>query len=207
MGRTPKVSSNQILEAVRTLSARGPVTAPQLAEELDIHRSNLYKALEGLVERGELERQAVGDKVHHLRLPQRGFPILGGVSAGHGILADGSIQDYLLDLREAFGMDEQHDFFLQVEGDSMSGVGIRDSDLVAIRRSNTAKEGEIVLALIPDEELGLLKTFYRGRDWIELRSENPHFETRRLAPEAVLIQGTYLGHLSSMALRKRFGKK
>jgi len=195
------------LDAVGRLSKSGQVTVPQLAEHLGVFKPNLYRALEPLLERGLLTRTSIGARGGTLSLPQRGFPVLGRASAGHGTLADGEVQDYLQDLKIALGMDEETDFFVPVSGDSMQGVGICDGDLVGIRPSADPAEGEIVLALIEGEEFGVIKTFHRVGDLVVLVSENPAYPRREMFPEHVLIQGVYVGHISSPALKRRFGRR
>jgi repressor LexA len=80
------------------------------------------------------------------------------------------------------------DYVLEVQGDSMIEAGILDGDTVVIRKQDTANTGEIVVALIDDEEATLKRLRKRGTS-IALEAANPAYETRVLGPDRVKIQG------------------
>jgi repressor LexA len=79
-------------------------------------------------------------------------------------------------------------FALEVRGDSMIEAGILDGDTVVIRRQDAAETGDIVVALIDDEEATLKRLRRRGSS-IALEAANPAYETRVLGPDRVRIQG------------------
>jgi repressor LexA len=79
-------------------------------------------------------------------------------------------------------------FALEVQGESMVDEGILDSDTVVIRRQDTANPGDIVVALIDDEE-ATLKRLQRRKGLIELEAANPAFQTQVYEPHRVRIQG------------------
>ena len=79
-------------------------------------------------------------------------------------------------------------FALEVRGDSMIEAGILDSDTVIIRRQSTANSGDIVVALVDDEEATLKRLRRRGAS-IALEPANPAYETRIFGPDRVEIQG------------------
>src|ERR1044072_2707254 len=83
-------------------------------------------------------------------------------------------------------------FALEVRGDSMIDAGILDGDTVLIRRGETADTGDIVVALIDNEE-ATLKRFPRRAAWIALEPPNPTHEVRILPPNRVRIQGKLVG--------------
>lgn len=83
-------------------------------------------------------------------------------------------------------------YALEVSGDSMVEEGILDGDFALIRRVDTAREGEIVVALI-DEEQATLKTFRREGQMIRLDPANRMYEPQRYRPEQVTIQGRLAG--------------
>lgn len=83
-------------------------------------------------------------------------------------------------------------FALTVEGDSMIEAGILDGDTVIIRQEATARGGEIVVALIDDEE-ATLKTFHKEGDIIALEPANAAYETRRVPADQVKVQGKLVG--------------
>jgi repressor LexA len=79
-------------------------------------------------------------------------------------------------------------YALEVRGDSMIDAGILEGDLVVIRKQDVANTGDIVVALI-DEEEATLKRFRRRGSSIALEAANPSYETRVLGPDRVKIQG------------------
>ena len=85
-------------------------------------------------------------------------------------------------------------YALEVAGDSMVDEGILDGDFALIRRQETARDGEIVVALINEEE-ATLKTFRREGQMIRLDPANRHYDPQRYRPEQVQIQGKLAGLL------------
>jgi repressor LexA len=83
-------------------------------------------------------------------------------------------------------------YALEVSGDSMVDEGILDGDFALIRKVDTARDGEIVVALINDEE-ATLKTFRREGNMIRLDPANRQYEPQRYRPEQVQIQGRLAG--------------
>lgn len=83
-------------------------------------------------------------------------------------------------------------YALEVSGDSMVEEGILDGDYVLIRRAETAREGEIVVALIDDEE-ATLKTYRREGTMVRLDPANRSYEPQRYEPRRVKIQGKLAG--------------
>lgn len=83
-------------------------------------------------------------------------------------------------------------YALEVRGDSMIDAGIFDGDTVIIRNANTATPGEIVVALVDDEE-ATLKRFRRKGASIALEAANPAYETRIFGPDRVKVQGKLVG--------------
>lgn len=113
-------------------------------------------------------------------------PVIGSVAAGSPILAEENIEDtYVLPASYVQG----ETFMLRVKGDSMINVGIFDRDLVIVRKTSTAQNGEIVVALIDDG--ATVKTFYKEAGRIRLQPENDTMEP--LFPERVAIAGRVVG--------------
>jgi repressor LexA len=83
-------------------------------------------------------------------------------------------------------------YALEVKGDSMIEAGIFDGDTVIIRETSTASPGEIVVALVDDEE-ATLKRFRRKGASIALEAANPAYETRIFGPDKVKVQGRLVG--------------
>jgi len=85
-------------------------------------------------------------------------------------------------------------YALEVAGDSMVDAGILDGDTVLIRRSETAENGAIVVALVDDSEVTLKRLRRRGNS-IALEAANPRYETRIFGPDRVKVQGRLIGLL------------
>ena len=83
-------------------------------------------------------------------------------------------------------------YALEVSGDSMVEEGILDGDFALIRKVDTARDGEIVVALVNQEE-ATLKTFRREGNMIRLDPANRHYEPQRYRPDQVQIQGRLAG--------------
>jgi repressor LexA len=83
-------------------------------------------------------------------------------------------------------------FALEVKGDSMIDAGIFDGDTVLLRKTETANNGEIVVALVDSEE-ATLKRMRRKGDSIALEAANSAYETRIFGPDRVKVQGKLVG--------------
>jgi repressor LexA len=114
------------------------------------------------------------------------IPVMGRIAAGTPISAI-QTRSHSITLSQDFLTQGEH-YALEVRGDSMVEAGILDGDLVVIRRQDTANTGDIIVALIDDEE-ATLKRFRRRGSSIALEAANPSFETRVLGPDRVKIQG------------------
>ncbi|WP_273724931.1 transcriptional repressor LexA [Brucella gallinifaecis] len=117
-------------------------------------------------------------------------PMMGRIAAGVPISAIQN-QTHSLSLPpEMLGSGEH--YALEVKGDSMIDAGIFDGDTVIIKRGDTANPGEIVVALVDDEE-ATLKRFRRKGASIALEAANPAYETRIFGPDRVRVQGKLIG--------------
>jgi repressor LexA len=115
-----------------------------------------------------------------------GIPILGQIAAGVPIEAIQSEVGRVAAPEDLIGSGDH--FALEVKGDSMIGAGILDGDVVLIKRTETADSGDIVVALIDNEEATLKRLRKRGNS-IALEAANPAYETRIFGPDRVRIQG------------------
>src|SRR6187200_601643 len=117
-------------------------------------------------------------------------PMMGRIAAGTPIEAI-QTRSHVINMPPDMLSNGEH-FALEVRGDSMIEAGILDGDTAVIRRTDTADTGDIVVALI-DEEEATLKRFRRRGASIALEPANPSFETRVLGPDRVKIQGKLVG--------------
>ena len=146
------------------------------------HLANLERA--GLLRRDPTKPRALELVGHRRQQPQSGrsepaldrLPLLGQIAAGAPLLAEENIEDELA-VPEPLGRDA--DFLLRVRGDSMINAGILDGDVLVIRKQPDARNGEIVVALVGDDEganEATVKTFYREQGRIRLQPENDALE-------------------------------
>ncbi len=120
------------------------------------------------------------------------IPILGRVTAGEPILAVENVEDYFT--IPAHFVPSGEIFMLNIKGDSMIEAGIHDGDMVLVKRQSTAKNGDIVVALMEDE--ATVKTFYREATRIRLQPENRALQP--LYPAEVSILGKVVGLYRTM---------
>ncbi len=120
----------------------------------------------------------------------RDLPILGRIAAGTPIEAIQHERDRISVPEAILGAGEH--FVLEVQGDSMIQAGILDGDYVVIRKGNTANSGEIVVALVMEEEATLKRLRRKGAS-IALEAANPAYETRIFGPDQVQVQGKLVG--------------
>lgn len=118
------------------------------------------------------------------------IPILGKVTAGTPILAVENIED-TFPISLNFIPSNKDLFMLKISGESMIDAGILDGDLAIIEKTNTAKNGEIVVALIDNEVT--LKRFFKEDEHIRLQPENKNMDPIILEDDGVSIVGKLAG--------------
>lgn len=160
-GRAPSVR-----ELMNAMGYRSPRSAAILIERL-IEKGHLRK-------RADSSLQLLYDAEHNPEYAETvNVPLIGYVTCGAPILAEENIEAYI-PVSTQMAKPPHRYFLLKVKGDSMNEVGIQDQDLVLIRQQNSAKTGDVIVALIDTE--ATVKEFHRSRgDAIVLkpRSDNP----------------------------------
>jgi repressor LexA len=119
------------------------------------------------------------------------IPVLGKIAAGVPIEAIQNEIGRVTPPPELMGGSADH-YALEVKGDSMIQAGILEGDVVVLRRTDTADTGDIVVALVDEEEATLKRLRKRGGS-IALEAANPAYETRIFGPDRVRIQGRLVG--------------
>lgn len=120
------------------------------------------------------------------------IPVMGRIAAGTPIEAIQTHSHTIAVPPEMLGPGEH--YALEVRGDSMIDAGIFDGDTVLIKKQDVASTGEIVVALVDDEE-ATLKRLRRKGNTIALEAANPAYETRIFPPDRVKVQGRLVGLL------------
>jgi repressor LexA len=126
------------------------------------------------------------------------LPLVGEIAAGGPLLAEENVAEYLA-VPEPLSRGGE-EFLLRVKGDSMIDAGILEGDYVVVRRQQTARDGEIVVALAGDDEAteeATVKRFFRENGRIRLQPENSALEP--LFPDHVQILGKVIGVFRSLS--------
>lgn len=131
--------------------------------------------------------QADGPNLNHIQ----GLAVIGDVAAGAPIFADENVQQYLSVDQTLFS--DRADFLLKVKGDSMINVGIYERDLLAIKKSHTALDNQIIVARIGDDVT--VKRFHRHGASVSLIAENDDYSPIEvdLQNEPFAIEGIVVG--------------
>ena len=222
----PKLTARQqqILELIQSAIARtgAPPTRAEIANELGFKSANAAEEhLQALARKGVIElvsgtsrgirlrsdalrsiNEVRESRIKQFSLPlqslaQLVLPLVGRVAAGSPILAQEHIEQSYCFENSLF--QKQPDYLLKVRGMSMRNVGIMDGDLLAVKQTREAKNGQIVVARLGDEVT--VKRFRRTRDVIELLAENPDFKTIVVKPgEPFEIEGLAVGLIRNTVL-------
>ena len=171
-------------------------------------KSGVHRLVSGLEERGYIRRLANRARAIEILKPVTvaaggvvtravekasnlvSLPLLGRIAAGTPIEALSDPTNHLEIPASMVGSGEH--FALEIVGDSMVGAGILDGDTVVIQRAETARHGEIVVALINQQE-ATLKTLLKEPGRVGLEAANPRYETRYFSTGEVEVQGKLAG--------------
>ena len=159
------------------LSSHGyPPTVREIGKAVGLHSSSTVHAhlskLEGLgvLRRDPTKPRAIEVLIERAkRVARPGLPLVGSVAAGEPVLAEENIEEYL-EVPSVIGGDSG-DYVLKVKGESMIDAGILEGDFVVVRPADTARNGEIVVALVGDDE-ATVKRYFREKDHVRLQPEN-----------------------------------
>ncbi len=193
----------EIVDFIKKYSARHgyPPTVRDIGKAIGLtssstvhaHLGNLEKV--GLLRRDPTKPRAIELLVDKAKRAARvgagpGLPLVGQVAAGQPILAEENIEEYV-EIPQLAGGDEG-EFILTITGDSMIGAGIHDGDHVVVRSQETARDGEIVVALVGDAE-ATVKRFFKEADHVRLQPENDALEP--IVSTEVSVLGKVVGVL------------
>ena len=171
----------------------------EAAEDTGVSHAAVAQLIRALEDKGAIRREGRYGRVIHLLNASGGvagsarwreIPVIGTIAAGLPLYAQQEWAGSLVvdsDLYKG-----QNLFALKIKGDSMKDAAILDGDLVICEPRQFAENGEIVAALIHQEE-ATVKRFFRRETHIELRPENPVFQPVTYAFSEILIQGKVIG--------------
>jgi repressor LexA len=176
----------QILDLIRsTVAQRGyPPSVREIGDAVGLSSpSTVHSHLSSLADAGFIRRdpskpraiEVVDDDgaIPISRAAVRDVPLVGHIAAGSPILAEEDIEEVYPLPTELVGHDPV--FMLRIRGDSMMNVGIYDKDYVVVQKQSTARNGQIVAALVGGEE-ATVKTFLRDGSRVTLQPENEAYE-------------------------------
>lgn len=163
------------------LSKGYPPSVREICEAVGLKStSSVHSHLETLEKNGYIRRdptkpraiEIMDDEFNITRRELVSVPVLGNVAAGQPILAVDNIKEYFPIPSEY--MPNADTFMLIVKGDSMVNVGVFSGDKIIVQKTNTASNGDMVVALIEDS--ATVKTFYHEGDYIRLQPENDNMD-------------------------------
>lgn len=195
---------HQILQFINQYSRENgfPPSVREVGSHFGICPATVQDHLKALERKGQLQRKPFQSRTLKLTsLPPAGagsvaIPLVGRVAAGAPIVAEQNPEE-MIHLPKAWA--PAGSFLLKVKGSSMEGAHILDGDYVLVHPRQTAANGEIVVVLIGEE--ATVKRFYRIRERIVLKAENPRFEPieiRNDNGDSVRIVGRVVGVLRVM---------
>ena len=157
--------------------------------------SSVHSHLETLEKLGYIRRdptkpraiEIVDDEFNLSRRELRNIPLLGNVAAGQPLFAEQNIESYFPMLSDE--LPDGNLFMLNVRGESMINAGIFDGDKIIVQQTETAKNGDIVVALV--EEAATVKTYYKENGRFRLQPENDTMEP--IYVNEVIILGKVVG--------------
>ena len=151
------------------------VKLPETASANDIYNSFSPSVIKGGLDNDEVEKNSTDE-----------IPVLGNIAAGTPVEA---IQNEVTRIPLPSNIEKNGEYFgLKVQGDSMIEAGINDGDTVIVKKTETAENGKIVVALIDDHE-AMLKRIRRKGKTVALESANRNYETKIFGPDRVKVQG------------------
>lgn len=195
---TPR--QQEILDFIKnTLEVLGaPPTRAEIAQAFGFASANAAEDhLKALAKKGAVVLEPGSARGIRL-VEQLGLPLIGSVAAGSPILAVENVQRrYALD---ASLFTPRADFLLKVRGLSMIDAGIFDGDLIAVHRTQEARDGQIVVARIDDEVT--VKRLKKHAGWLELIAENPEYPpiVVDLSQDNFAIEGIAVGLLRGVLM-------
>lgn len=160
----------------------------------------VVKLPDSMIGKGFTPRVIEGDAPRRTPQPRNAYPVeaagaielpvMGRIAAGVPIEAISEVSHNVSVPQSMIGSGDH--YALEVRGDSMIDAGINDGDIVVIRETSTAETGDIVVALVEDQE-ATLKRLRRQSGMIALEAANPAYETRLFRDDQVKVQGRLVG--------------
>lgn len=207
----PTAKQEEILNCIETyIKEKGyPPSIRDICREVNLSSSStVFSHLAALEKKGFIQRDDGATRGIRLTDPRSvnsacidskasaddiiSVPVIGKVAAGTPILATENIER-TMPIPGDFAPGQEV-FMLNVKGDSMIEIGILDGDYVLVQRQSTAKDGDVIVALIEDE--ATVKTFYKERDCFRLQPENRYLKA--IYTKELIVLGKVIGVFRKM---------
>jgi len=201
---TPR--QQEVLQLIQdTIADTGmPPTRAEIARQLGFKSANAAEEhLKALARKGVIEILAGTSRGIRLLLPEKsepeteGLPLVGKVAAGEPVLAIENVESHY-QVDPTMFQPEAH-FLLRIDGESMKNIGIMDGDLLAVHRTEQARNGQVVVARV--EENVTVKRFEKVGSQVLLHAENDDFEAIKvdLNSQPLNIEGIAVGIIRNNA--------
>lgn len=176
------IRQKEILTFIKKYTAKNnyPPSIREISQGVNLKSpATTHVHVKNLIEKGYLKRNLNNHKLLELLVPNEfeqvlegtvQIPLLGKVTAGNPIEAIENPEEYFPIPTQMIPKNSEI-FTLKVSGESMINAGILDNDIVIVEKQNTAKNGEIVVAMNDENEV-TLKTFYKENNYVRLQPEN-----------------------------------
>jgi repressor LexA len=151
-------------------------------------KSLITRSLRALCKQGKVQLKREGRRLL-ITLPIKKLPLIGRIAAGVPIEAIQHAQ--AIDVNELLQVNQR--FALQVKGNSMIDDGIFDGDIILCQPAEAAKEGDIVVALVDQQNATLKRISFKVQGMITLIPSNAELKPRAYMPDRIMIQGIYVG--------------
>ena len=179
--------------------AEGPPTVREVGKAVGLRSSQtVHHHLLRLEEDSYVERDRIPGRARSpLRLTEKGWgavstrPLLGKIAAGRGFEATANEEPYSLAAELLSSRSGRRRFLLEAKGDSMTGAGIEEGDLLVVEENPSPPDGSVVAALVlGEQEEATVKVLRRRADLIRLEARNGAHEDIVVSVDRVVVQGT-----------------
>ena len=208
MGKNSSLSlkQQQILEVIQSsIRQKGyPPSVREIGDAVGLKSpSTVHMHLNKLEQLGAIRRESEKNRAIDVvgaspmrNISMASVPLIGRVTAGQPVLAVENIEETYPLPTDLVGHDDV--FMLKVDGESMIQAGIFDGDFIIVRDQDSARNGDIVVALVDGEE-ATVKRFFHEKDHIRLQPENDAFSPIFVSPQDIEVAGKVIGLMRAIS--------
>lgn len=169
----------ELKDLITVYRSRNNLSLEEVGDAVGVSKSTVSRWESGIIKKISLEKQMLLSDLFNINVPDYlnyyfFKPILGTVKAGYNMIVNQDILGYEEVSKHEY---DNGDYFLRVQGDSMTGSRIHDGDLVYIKQTQEVENGSIAVVIIDDEEVTIKKIIFKDQ-LIILEASNPNYETK-----------------------------